>query len=117
MIFEGLFGRPDQANRAAEIGHDELVALQRKEQCHIVDVREAHEFAGGHIPGAINLPLSRFDPNQLPAGKRVVLVCQAGGRSATALRRALKAGVADIAHYAPGTGGWRARGGPLESGR
>ena len=32
----------------------------------LVDVREPNEFAAGHIPGAIPLPLSRFDPAQLP---------------------------------------------------
>ena len=44
-----------------------------------------------------------------------MLVCQAGGRSLKALNAALAAGVADIRHYAPGTGGWRARGERIES--
>ena len=35
----------------------------------VVDVREPHEFAAGHIPEAVNLPLSRFDPEELPSGK------------------------------------------------
>ena len=36
----------------------------------VVDVREPHEFAAGHIPVAVNLPLSRFDPQELPSASR-----------------------------------------------
>ena len=103
-------------NAPAEIDHDDFVALQRDGRVAIVDVREPHEYASGHIPGAINLPLSRFTPGELPADKPVVLVCQAGARSLKALQRASAEGVKDIRHYAPGTGGWRARGGPLDLG-
>ena len=61
---------------------------------------------------ARNLPLSRFDASQLPKGD-VVIICQAGGRSAKALGQALQAGRKDVRHYQPGTGGWRARGGAV----
>ena len=54
----------------------------------VVDVREPHEFAAGHIVDALNLPLSRFDPEQLPSGKPVVLICQSGRRSLAALNQA-----------------------------
>jgi rhodanese-related sulfurtransferase len=105
-----------KADQPAEIDHDAFAALQRDGQAAIVDVREPHEYLSGHIPGAINLPLSRFDPAELPSDKPIVLVCQAGARSAKALQRARAEGVQDIRHYAPGTGGWRARGGPVVSG-
>ena len=60
------------------------------------------------------MPLSRFSPAALPTGKPVVLICQAGGRSAKALQQALDAGRRDICHYLPGTGGWKNSGGALE---
>ena len=55
----------------------------------VVDVREADEFAQGHIAGAVNLPLSRFDPNKLPveAGKSIILSCAGGRRSAAAFAK------------------------------
>lgn len=80
---------------------------------HVVDVREPNEFVTGSVPGAVNLPLSRFDPAALPNGKPVVLICQAGGRSAKALSAAVSAGKTDICHYAGGMSGWRREGGPV----
>jgi rhodanese-related sulfurtransferase len=93
---------------------EELHEALEAGSCAVVDVREPHEFAIGRIPGASNLPLSSFDPDELPKGKPIVLVCQAGGRSARALRVAMDAGVTDIRHYPGGTGAWRAHGGELE---
>ncbi|MDR3372469.1 MAG: rhodanese-like domain-containing protein [Ancalomicrobiaceae bacterium] len=79
----------------------------------VVDVREPNEFVTGSVPGAINLPLSRFDAAELPTKKPVVLICQAGGRSAKALNTALSAGRDDVCHYAGGMNGWRREGGPV----
>ena len=86
----------------------------REGGCHIVDVREPAEYAAGRVPGAVNMPLSAFQPENLPQGKPVVLICQAGGRSARALGAVQAHGRDDVVHYAPGTGGWRARGGAIE---
>ena len=79
----------------------------------MVDVREPHEFAVGHIPNALNLPLSSFDPKELPQDKPVVLICQAGARSKNALNRARAAGRDDVRHYAGGMNGWRIQGGDV----
>ena len=62
----------------------------------VVDVREPHEFAAGHVPNALNAPMSSFDPKDLPEGKPVVLICQAGGRSRNALNKARALGRDDV---------------------
>ena len=82
----------------------------------VVDVREPHEFAAGHIPDAVNLPLSRFDPADLPSPseKPVVILCQSGGRSRRALNEAHDAGRADVRHYPGGMTQWRMYGGDVE---
>jgi rhodanese-related sulfurtransferase len=95
------------------IEHDDFARLVADRSCVVVDVREPHEYAAGRIPGAINLPLSRFNPSDLPQGKPAVLVCLAGRRSAKALQQALRAGRTEVRHYAPGTAGGRNRGGEL----
>lgn len=79
----------------------------------VVDVREPHEFAAGHIPDAINMPTSSFDPKALPEGKPVVLICQAGGRSRNALMKARAIGRDDVRHFAGGMNGWRSHSGPI----
>jgi rhodanese-related sulfurtransferase len=96
------------------IEHAMLEDACRNNACHVIDVREPHEYAGGHLPGAENHPLSSFDPARLPHDKPVVLVCQAGARSARALEAAHGAGRTDVVHYAAGTGGWMSRGGSVQ---
>lgn len=57
---------------------------QFEETAHIlVDVREVDEYAEGHLPGALNIPLSQFQARyvEIPQETTVVLVCKAGGRS------------------------------------
>jgi rhodanese-related sulfurtransferase len=69
----------------------------------LFDVREPHEFAAGHIPGATSLPLSRFDPTRLPrdGGKRIVFSCRSGHRTLQAIEMARLGGRMDAcAHYA-----------------
>lgn len=93
--------------------HYELVQALREKSCILIDVREPHGFRRGRIPGALNQPLSKFDPANIAVGKPLVLICQAGGRFGKALRQALSAGLQDIRHYPGGMSGWRARGGPV----
>ena len=71
------------APSVAEISADELAAL---EDATLIDVRETDEFAAGHIPGAVNLPLSRLQQDAspgLPQGA-LVLYCQTGPRATAA---------------------------------
>jgi rhodanese-related sulfurtransferase len=80
----------------------------------LVDVREPHEFAAGHIPGSVSHPLSSFDPSSLPSDKRVVLSCAAGVRSARAVEFAQALGRNVTEHYKGGFKDWVAAGEPVE---
>lgn len=97
-----------------EISPGELHDKIADHEVVVVDVREVGEFAGGHIPGAINLPLSRFEADQLPQanGKTIVLNCAGGRRSAMALRKC--ADVPVDTHLAGGMGAWNRAGLPVE---
>lgn len=81
----------------------------------LVDVREPDEHRNERIAGAVNMPLSRFDPAALPpsAGKTVVLHCQGGVRSAKALEACQKAGVEVRHHLKGGINAWKAAGLPI----
>ena len=109
-----FFRRQNGSASADTATHEELEAVCKNGDCLIVDVREPQEFAGGRVPGARNMPLSRFNPNELPQDKPIILICQAGGRSARALDACRSAGLTQVRHYKPGTGGWIARGGQVE---
>ena len=80
----------------------------------LVDVREPHEFAAGHIPGSVSHPLSTFDPSGLPVGKRIVFSCAAGVRSVRAIEFAQAAGRDIREHYKGGFKDWAAAGETVE---
>jgi len=84
----------------------------------LVDVREPNETAVERYPGAVIVPLSSFDPRQIPDphGKRVVFACRSGRRSVTASQAAQASGLPYDAHLAGGILAWKAAGLPTESG-
>ena len=47
----------------------------------LLDVREAEEFCGGHIPDAVNLPLSRIGETDLDRNTPLFVYCLRGTRS------------------------------------
>lgn len=99
-----------------EITAPELQALLAAGAVTLVDVREPDEFAAEHIRGAINQPLSRFDPAALPRahGATVVLQCAGGKRSGMALDKCAAAQAAIDTHLGGGIAAWKAAGLPTE---
>ena len=81
----------------------------------LVDVREPHEFAAGHIPGSVSHPLSAFDAAALPEGdgKRIVFSCASGVRSVRAIEFAQAAGLDLREHYKGGFKEWYSSGEPV----
>ena len=70
----------------------------------LVDVRTPSEFAAGHIPGAINIPLQQLDSRLTelqPKDTAVVLYCRSGSRSGNAARMLKNAGFAAVHNLGP----------------
>lgn len=111
MVFG--FGKPAHK----EVTVQELDAMLRAGEAVVIDVREPDEFAAGHIPGAINMPLSSFQASRLPAanGRRLVLNCLGGKRSAMALDKCSVAQEVVDTHLAGGFGAWQAARLPVEN--
>lgn len=84
----------------------------------VIDVREPHEYNGGHVPGASLLPVNSVFARreELPKDKKIVFVCQVGQRSALAAELAAAAGIpADrLFNLDGGTEAWKKAGGPIE---
>lgn len=95
-----------------------LRAMLGRGSALLIDVREAEEFAEGHIPGAVNMPLSAFSPDAIPdaAGRTVVLQCVGGKRSGMALDRCAEAQSLVETHLAGGINAWKEAGFPVVAG-
>jgi rhodanese-related sulfurtransferase len=85
----------------------------------VIDVREPHEYAGGHVPNASLLPVNSLFARreELPKDKKIVFVCEVGQRSALAAELAAAAGLpADrLFNLDGGTAAWKKAGEPVEA--
>ncbi|MFJ3335027.1 rhodanese-like domain-containing protein [Streptomyces sp. NPDC086766] len=93
-------------------------ARTRLDELTVIDVRTPGEYAGGHIPGALNIPLDQLDramPEIRDAARRgeVLVVCASGARSENACRMLAENGI-HTATLAGGTGAWAAQGHDLD---
>ncbi|MEV5761005.1 rhodanese-like domain-containing protein [Streptomyces tendae] len=93
-------------------------AAARLTEFTVVDVRSPGEYTGGHLPGAHNVPLERFDEaaDALAAAAArgpLLLVCASGNRSAKGCARLAARNVA-AATLDGGTNAWAAAGHPVE---
>jgi len=96
----------------AALGIDQ--ARTRLDELTVIDVRTPAEYASGHLPGALNIPLDhlrRALPEIRHAAGRgdVLVVCASGARSAHACRLLADQGV-PTATLTGGTGAWAAQG-------
>jgi rhodanese-related sulfurtransferase len=97
--------------------------LQRESQSVYIDVRTENEFANGHVPGSVNIPVvfpnpatRQMAPNpdfvrvveaNFSKDKKIIVGCQAGGRSQFAGDLLTQAGFQDVSNMQGGFGGTR----------
>jgi rhodanese-related sulfurtransferase len=70
----------------------------------LVDVRSPEEFAAGHLPGAINIPVGEVRARASEIGTRdrpVVTYCRSGGRSARAAATLRELGFERVLNLGP----------------
>ncbi|MFI2780397.1 rhodanese-like domain-containing protein [Streptomyces sp. ALB3] len=93
-------------------------AAARLEEFTVVDVRAPGEYASGHVPGALNVPLDRI-PEAVPALKSaaargsLLVVCASGVRSTRACEILANADI-DAATLTGGTSAWEGEGHALD---
>ncbi|HVW42392.1 MAG TPA: rhodanese-like domain-containing protein [Amycolatopsis sp.] len=83
----------------------------------LIDVREHDEWAAGHAPGAVHIPLGELPARveelaQLPDDKPLYVVCRSGGRSARAAMW-LNASGWEAVNVAGGMKSWHTEGRPV----
>jgi len=109
----GLFGN---SNKVENLTAEQVAAGLREGRMLLVDVREPNETGAERYPGAVIVPLSRFDPAAIPdpEGKQVVFACRSGKRSVSASLAAQSRGYPYNSHLAGGILAWKAAGLPTE---
>lgn len=107
----------------SEIGLIELEPTQVKAmldagEAVLVDVREDEEFAEERIEGAVLSPMSDFEVETWPSfpGKKVIISCLGGVRSAAVARKLIASGQGWAIHLKGGLNAWRDAGLPVVTG-
>jgi rhodanese-related sulfurtransferase len=108
--FKGMIARANAVIDTITV-HDAL-AMVSDDEAVFVDVREAGERAQGAIPGSIHAPRGFLefiaDPQgpihkpELASGKRIVVFCASGGRSALASKTLVNMELKNVANMAGG---------------
>jgi rhodanese-related sulfurtransferase len=82
-----------------------------------VDVRERHEYAAGHVGGALAIPMGQLPSrvHELDQSKPVYVICANGNRS-LAMTDVLRAAGFHAWSVAGGTSAWARSGRPVEGG-
>jgi rhodanese-related sulfurtransferase len=108
----------DQGHRVHDLTPEDVSKGMAEGRYLLVDVREPNEVAVDAYPDAVVVPLSSFDPQDIPdpRGKQVVFACRSGKRSVTASLAAQAGGLAYDKHLAGGMLAWKAVGLPTRTG-
>ncbi len=111
-------------SRVESVSPQQLRDEQERGEALIVDVRDVRElWREGAIPESVHVPRGMLefwaDPECeyhkqfMDPGRRVILYCAAGQRSALAADALQRVGYSDVAHLAGGFAAWRADGGDV----
>ncbi len=75
----------------------------------ILDVREAAEYAFGHIPGALSMPLGELEErmNELNKNEAIYVICRTGTRSDLAAQTLAANGFTNVYNVLPGMSEWQ----------
>ena len=85
----------------------------------VIDVREAEEYAQGHVPGAVHMSRGMLEfklasqPAYQPRDLRIVLYCKTSGRAALSAQSLQAMGYLNVQSIAGGFDAWSAAGLPV----
>ncbi len=117
LLSGGALLWPVLTQRGKRASAQEVTLLINRDKAAILDVRDAAEFATGHLPNAKNIPLADLDSRigelDKLKSKSVVVVCQSGARASSAAAKLAKAGFADVVNLDGGVAAWKTAGLPL----
>ena len=111
-----LMPTKDPREPFSRITVQEAQEMMGRDDVVVIDVREPHEYAGGHVPDAKLIPVNSVYARreELPKDKDIIMVCQVGQRSALASEMAAAAGLTRLFNLEGGTDAWVKAGNPVE---
>ena len=103
---------------SSEVSPFEAVQLINRKDALVIDLRDASDFAVGHIANARNIPESQI-PARLKElekfkSKPIILSCRAGGRAGSITNLLRKQGYGEVYGLRGGIVGWQQASMPLE---
>ena len=86
LLLGGCAAQPTEKASYRQISMEEAVTMMAEETDYIIlDVRRADEYAGGHIPGAINVANESIGTDEIPElpdkDQLILVYCRSGNRS------------------------------------
>ena len=107
---------PMMQRSGAKVSVLQATQLMNQGKCTVLDVRDAAEYAAGHIKNARNIPLAELAARSAELDKvknqTVIAVCATGRRSATAVALLNRAAFTQTVSLDGGMAGWREQGLP-----
>ena len=125
MVAKGFKDMLAEANATIDTASvEDAVAQHGSGDAIFVDVREDKEWGQGHVAGAVHAPRGFLefmaDPEspmhvaELASGRKLIVYCASGGRSALASKTLQEMGVAKVVNMAGGFNAWKEAGGPVD---
>jgi rhodanese-related sulfurtransferase len=83
----------------------------------VLDVREDDEWAAGHVPAAVHLPMMQIPQRlaEVPVDRDIAVVCRVGSRSAQVVAYLQANGIDRARNLGGGMFAWQAAGRPMVS--
>ena len=104
-------------SKLKEVGTLQATQLINRNNAVLLDVREANEYAGGHLPNAVHIPVSELGSRGSELGKLssrpIIAYCERGQRSRAAGTALAKLGFTDIYQLTGGFRAWKEAGLPV----
>lgn len=98
--------------RVDQVDSERLRDLTSRDRVQVVDVRNPDEWASGHLPGALHIPLAALPERlgELDPSAAIVVHCQGGGRSSIAASYLQSRGISNVSNLSGGYEDWASRG-------
>ncbi|MFZ6862813.1 rhodanese-like domain-containing protein [Undibacterium sp. Ji67W] len=117
LISGGALLFPMLQRRGAKVSQFQATQYMNQGKTLVLDVRNAEEFAAGHLPNAKNIPLAdlnnRIKEIEKSKNTVVITVCAQGVRSSNAAALLSKAGFTQVFSLEGGTESWKTQGMPI----